>query len=550
MSIKPPSITFKPAGKNKPCTTIIEGNLNVKKNIIANCNLKVKKDLTVNKCLNVKNIVYTTETINETGKTVSGEKSLTWVNTCGTGVLANGIKDGFYKKIIKVDENTEQILENPNTSGILSNNIYGWSVSMSNDGKYALVGAPNWVTGDGQITQGAVIVYSLSGDTWNKEQEIRSSGIDDGDEFGYSVSISDDGKTIAIGARQEDTGSGIIDNGAVYIYKYDGTSWTGEYKIVASDGLSGDEFGYSVAISGDGNSLVVGAPLRNSPSNDEGSVYFYEYGGTGIGWTGEQRIDDPRITPSISDRFGDRFGWSVDISNDGNYAILGSFNSSGPGEAYMYGLSGGSWTSIQSMTASDGGNTDRFGFSVSITKDGKYIAIGSINEDTGVSNDGAVYIYKYDGTNWTNEEKIIASDGQQFDRFGNSVSISSDGKYLIVGTGNYINLSGRPGKAYIFYREDCKEDGQWIEKKINNIDSPQINDKFGYSVSISENGCYSIVGQPNYDTSTTNNVGRAYIYNTNFYCLEYNEIDSLLLVDDGDSACFVYNEDYGKWIKI
>jgi hypothetical protein len=537
MSIKPPSITFKPAGKNKPCTTIIEGNLNVKKNIIANCNLKVKKDLTVNKCLNVKNIVYTTETINETGKTVSGEKSLTWINTCGTGVLADGIKDGFYKKIIKVDENSEQILENPNTStGV--NESFGWSVSMSTDGKYAVVGVPNW---QNDYQCGRAFVYGLSGGSWTSIQELTASDGVSGDQFAWSVSISGDSKYIAIGSIQGgDSGTGITGDGAVYVYEYDGTSWTGEEKVIASDGEINDQFGYSLAISDDGNRLVVGAPFTDSLSNnDEGSVYFYEYGGTGIGWTGEQRIDDPR---SIE---GDRFGWSVDISNDGNYAILGSFNDSGPGEAYMYGLSGGSWTSIQELTASDGGNIDRFGFSVSITKDGKYIAIGSINEDTGVINDGAVYIYKYDGTIWTNEEKLISSDGQQFDRFGNSVSISSDGKYLIVGTGNFTNLSGRPGKAYIFYRED----GQWIEKKINNTDSPQNNDRFGYSVSISENGCYSIVGKPSYNDGPTNNVGRAYIYNNNFYCLEYNDIDSVVLTDEGDSACFVYNEDYGKWVK-
>ena len=126
---------------------------------------------------------------------------------------------------------------------------------------------------------------------------------------------------------------------------------------------------------------------------------------------------------------------------------------------------------------------------------------------------------------------------------------SKAGKYLIIGTNRFATNPGNIGKAYIFYREACKEDGQWIEKKINNTDSPQTDDKFGYSVSISENGCYSIVGKPGYDTST-NNVGRAYIYNTNFYCLEYNDIDSLLLIDEGDSACFVYNEDYGKWFKI
>ena len=528
MSKKPCSISFKPDGKNKPCTTVINSNL------VAKCDIKV------NKCLNVKNIVYTTETINETGQTVSGEKSLTWVNTCGTGVLADGIKDGFYKKIIKVDENTEQILDNPNTStGI--NEQYGFSVSMSNDGKYAIVGVPNWPNND---NRGRAFVYGLSGGSWTSIQELTASDGETGDQYGFSVSINDDGKYIAIGSVNEDTGTGITNDGAVYVYKYDGTSWTNEEKIIASDGGTGDQFGYSVSISGDGNRLEVGAPRKNNIGNKAGAIYFYEYGGTSIGWTGEQILDNPNTTTG----FNDQYGFSVSMSNDGKYAVVGVPNWRNPfqrGRAFVYGLSGGSWTSIQELTASDGVDTDKFGFSVSITKDGKYIAIGAIGEDTGtgISDDGAVYVYEYDGTSWTNEEKIIASDGQSNDKFGGSVSLSSDGKYLIVGTGTN---SGRPGKAYIYYREDS----QWIEKKINNTDSPQDNDNFGFSVSISEDGCYSIVGKPQYNTSTANKVGRAYIYNTNFYCLEYNDINSVVLTDEGDSACFVYNEDYGKWVKI
>jgi hypothetical protein len=530
MSKKPCSISFKPAGKNKPCTTVINSNL------VAKCDIKV------NKCLNVKNIVYTTETINETGQTVSGEKSLTWINTCGTGVLADGIKDGFYKKIIKADENTEQILDYPGMDKKQSR-YFGWSVSMSNDGKYAVVGAREEFDFNGEV-----YIYGLSGGTWNLLQGLTASDGEPADNFGYSVSIRDDGKTIAVGARQEDEKA--QNAGAVYIYKYDGTSWTGEEKVTASNGATGDQFGYSVAISDDGNRLVVGAQGKDiSGTNDVGGIYFYEYGGTSIGWTGEQIIDNPNTTTGINERFG----WSVSMSNDGKYAVVGVpnwQNSSLRGRAIVYGLSGGSWTSIQELIASDGANFDQYAYSVSISGDGKYIAIGSIKEDTGVNNDGAVYVYEYDGTSWTNEEKIIASDGEQNDSFGGSVSLSSDGKYLIVGSSSEFVSSGRPGKAYIYYREDCKEDGQWIERKINNTDSPQNDDNFGFSVSISEDGCYSIVGQPNYNSPSSNNEGRAYIYNTNFYCLEYNDIDSILLIDEGDSACFVYNEDYGKWVKI
>ena len=532
MSKKPCSISFKPTGKNKPCTTVINGNL------VAKCDIKV------NKCLNVKNIVYTTETINETGQTVSGEKSLTWINTCGTGVLADGIKDGFYKKIIKVDETTEQILDYPG-SITTQKEFFGWSVDISNDGKYAVVGARQEVNFNGEV-----YIYGLSSGTWNLLQGLTASDGAAADNFGWYVSINDDGKTIAVGAKNED--SKVNNAGAVYIYKYDGTSWTGEDKITASDGANSDNFGFSVAISGDGNRLVVGAPNKDIGVPNVGSIYFYEYGGTSIGWTGEQIINNPNTSNGLNERFG----WSVSMSTDSKYTVVGVpnwQNNSQRGRALVYGLSGGSWTSIQGLTASDGVFFDQYGWNVSISGDGKYIAIGSINEDTGtgISDDGAVYVYEYDGTSWTGEEKVIASDGQNNDNFGSSVSISSDGKYLIVGSGTEFVTTSRPGKAYIFYREDCKEDGQKKKKKINNTDLPQTNDRFGYSVSISENGCYSIVSQPYYDGPNNQfDIGRAYIYNNTFYCLEYNDIESLLLIEEGDSACFVYNEDYGKWVKI
>jgi len=131
---KPSSISFKPAGKNKPCTTVINGDLKVKKNIVAQC------DLTVKKCLNVKNIVYSnTETITETGQTVSGVKSLSWINTNGQGELSDNTKDGFYKKVIKISEgsSTEGWTSVGNT-GDINSLVYSICCNNQNDELYIL----------------------------------------------------------------------------------------------------------------------------------------------------------------------------------------------------------------------------------------------------------------------------------------------------------------------------------------------------------------------------------------------------------------------------
>ena len=139
MSKKPCSISFKPAGKNKPCTTVINGGLKVKKNIDAEC------DITVKKCLNVKNIVYSnTETITETGQTVSGVKSLSWINTNGQGELSDNTKDGFYKKVIKISEgsSTEGWTSVGNT-GDVNSNVHSICCNNQNDELYILTDSTN-----------------------------------------------------------------------------------------------------------------------------------------------------------------------------------------------------------------------------------------------------------------------------------------------------------------------------------------------------------------------------------------------------------------------
>ena len=150
----------------------------------------------------------------------------------------------------------------------------------------------------------------------------------------------------------------------------------------------------------------------------------------------------------------DQFGNSVSISSDGNTAIVGadgeSTGGSYAGAAYIFRGDGTTWTQQVKIMASDKEANDRFGDSVSISSDGNSAIVGAYLEDTGGLNAGAAYLFGWNGTNWTQQAKIMAGDNETGDFFGDSVSISSDGSSAIVGAYNEDTGGSNAGAAYIF----------------------------------------------------------------------------------------------------
>jgi hypothetical protein len=221
-----------------------------------------------------------------------------------------------------------------------------------------------------------------------------------------------------------------------------------EFKLTASDGAADDYFGWSVAI--DGDYALVGAPGERGYYPDvPGSAYifkriksFYFPAGKDF-W-----IQQARLTASDG-KAGDHFGWSVAI--DGDYALVGNpgddDKGADSGSAYIFKRNGIKWYEQQKLTASDGKAGDRFGFSVAIdvASDGEYALVGALRDD----DKGSAYIFKWDGTSWTQQAKLTASDGAAYDRFGESVAIA--GEYVLVGAPTDSFFSDPdPGSAYIY----------------------------------------------------------------------------------------------------
>jgi hypothetical protein len=257
---------------------------------------------------------------------------------------------------------------------------------------------------------------------WLEKQKLLASDGAAYDKFGWSVSLSGDYAIVgAIG--------GEYGKGAAYLFKRDGESWIQQVKLFASDGYYLDNFGRSVSISGD--YVIVGA---EGYDNSKGSTYIFKR--DVASWVQQAKL-------LASDGYSaDRFGWSVSIIGD--YAIVGALNNGDnyEGSAYIFKRDGESWIEQQKLIASDGAESDNFGNSVSISDD--YAIVGAFYDDY----KGSAYIFKRDGENWIEKQKILASDGIYEDRFGQSVSISNN--YAIVGAEQSYN--GGPGSAYVFKR--------------------------------------------------------------------------------------------------
>jgi hypothetical protein len=347
--------------------------------------------------------------------------------------------------------------------------------------------------------KGAAYIFTKSGSTWTEQQKITSGTY--GDQLGYSVSISGDGNTAICGARYEDTGR--IESGAAYIFTRTGSPgvWTEQQKLKASDPGTGDHFGVSVSISSDGNTCIVG-----SSAGSMGAAYVFSK--TGSTWTEQQKITSDDI------QLGDEFGNSVAISGDGNTCIVGAYfedsPSSNTGAAYVFARSGspGVWTQQEKLLASDRSGDDHFGNSVAISGDGNTAIVGAHYEDTGGVEAGAAYIFTRTGSpEWSEQQKIQSSDIDSNDQFGQDVSLNDNGNTAIVGA-RYVNIGGSTtGAAYIFTRAGAT----WSEQQKILASDKGSGDYFGTSVSLSNDGLSTIIGAWGEDTGGSR-AGAAYIF--------------------------------------
>lgn len=356
---------------------------------------------------------------------------------------------------------------------------FGWSVALSGDGNTLAVGSEDdssatGVNGDvndsSKPLAGGVNIYTRSGGTWSHQAFLKAGNTDAGDDFGLALALSEDGNTLVAGARGDDSNARTVngdgtDNsangaGSAFVFVRNGATWSQQAYLKASNADPSDSFGESVAISGDGNLVVVGAPGERSNA-------------TGV---------------------------------DGDPTI----NSVDSGAAYVFQRSGTAWTQQHYLKASNSGSSRNFGLKVAVSSDASTIAVGGPNErsasrgingstssSTTGTNSGAVWVFAATATSWRQQAYVKASNADANDFFGSSISLSTDGSVLAVGAfqegsgapgfnGTQNNDAGASGSgaAYLFRRSGTA----WTQAAYLKSLQPTAGGNFGRALALARDG--------------------------------------------------------------
>jgi hypothetical protein len=376
----------------------------------------------------------------------------------------------------------------------------GYSVSLSSDGKIVAIGS-RWNDDNGDKS-GHVRVFKCNEDDINNRKweqlgdAIPGEAADD--QSGWSVSLSSDGTIVAIGAGSNDNGRG---SGHVRVYEYDSINgWTQLGQDIDGEAAY-DNSGYSVSLSSDGKIVAIGAIKNNDGGKWSGHVRIFKYDGT----TWKQLGQD---IPGKA--MYDESGWSVSLSADGKIVAIGTPYSRSSGNVRIFKYDGTTWKQLgQDIDHAIPG--DHTGRSVSLSSDGKIVAIGAPeNDGINGADSGHVRIFKYDETTWKQLGNAIPGEAAG-DRSGWSVSLSSDGKIVAIGARLNDGGGANSGHVRVFkYNEDDINNRKW-EQLGNDIDGETAGDQSGYSVSLSSDGTIVAIGAP-YNDDGGDKSGQVRIY--------------------------------------
>jgi len=463
--------------------------------------------------------------------------------------------------------------------------LAGDAVALSKDGSTLAVGAPFESSGasgiDGDQSDesvygaGAVYVYTRDGEDWAQQAYVKASNPGLTDNFGYMTVLSADGNTLAVSAHFEsgsDTGvdadqedDSIPQAGAVYVFTRTAGNWTQQAYIKATntgelgqgeDFGDGDQFGHSMALSDDGDTLVVSAITEDSASpgidgdqsdnsaRSAGAVYLYRR--TGTTWQHDAYIK------ASNPGDGDLFGYSIAITADGGKLAVGSFDEDGSqagtneqqddevrgsGAVYLFDYDGGTWHQTAYLKASNSEGGDSLGVTVAISDDGNTLAAAALDEDgtsTGVGNypepdqdtdasTGAVYIFANRGGTWSEQAYLKASNTGANDLFGSRLALSGDGNTLAAAAqledsatqgidgAQDDDTAEEAGAVYVFSRTG----DAWSQQAYVKGSNTEAFDEFGSSMSLSRDGSLLAIGAQ-FEDSTATGLGGDQSDNTGF----------------------------------
>ena len=331
---------------------------------------------------------------------------------------------------------------------------------------------------------------SMAG-SWIETQKLLASDGGTLDEFGHSVSLS--GDTVLIGApANSDNGAWT---GSAYIFIRTGTTWIQQQKLLPSDSALDDTFGLCVSL--DGDTALIGSGWDDNENGvDAGSAYVFTR--TGTTCTQQAKL------LALDGAAGDCFGASVALSGDNALigAVFDDDNGVDSGSAYMFTRSGTTWNQQAKLLASDGAAGDQFSYyTCSLSGDTALIS-APFHDDKGADS-GSAYVFTRTGTTWTQQTKLLASDGRAADYFGISIALSVD--TALIGASYHDSSGSNSGSAYVFTRSGTT----WTQQQNLTVSDGTAGDYFGGFVSLS--GDTALIGSWGDDDNGSES-GSAYVF--------------------------------------
>jgi hypothetical protein len=380
--------------------------------------------------------------------------------------------------------------------------------------------ATNAAAGTIALTPGTPLVVTLTAtDSDNADANLAITLESGGDLFKFAT-ISQDSSVVTITPRTADSATSLgSDGSATLTFKASdgigvasvvntftlsfginwGTDTITETIVRASNGGTGDYFGHkNCAVNHDGTYVAVGAHYEDTGATNAGSAYIYYYNGSS--WAEQQHITRPVNTEA-------KFGLGSSINGDGDIAVFGGQAGTNTGAAYVYTRSGTTWTYRARLQGNDLSNYDQFamkGQDLAMSKTGDYIAIGAEEQST---TRGALYVFTGSGASWSQQAKILHSSPANYDQFGQSVDINSDGTYIIAGAQAHDTGGANTGSAFIFTRSGST----WSQQAELQGDDTAAGHRIGRGVAINGDGTYAAAGAI-YTTNNYASDGTVYVF--------------------------------------
>ena len=432
--------------------------------------------------------------------------------------------------------------------------LTGRTLAMSRDGNTLAVASPDessaatGVNGNQKDEtasgSGAVYVFTRggAGKPWAQQAYLKASNTDAYDSFGFSLALSADGSTLAVTATREDSNASGIngtqtdnsaeDSGAAYVFARTGGKWSQQAYVKASNTDAGDQFGWSVTLSDDGNTMAVGAPTESSKARgvngdqadnsaaNAGAVYVFSR--TGVTWSQQSYLKGAQTDA------GDLFGFCVDLSSDGKTLAICGFDEDGgvpgingneadnskggSGCVYIFVRDGATWKQTTYLKQSNlNHNQDAFGSALALSGDGKTLVVDAADEDgtvggingvqyageqIGDNSNGALYVFVSTNGTWSQQAYIKSSNVRVNDLFGIRLAVSTNGNVLVASsmlqggggrgvTANQQDFSAEEsGAVYVFTRTGTT----WTQRTYLKSPNSDAYDEFGSGVAMSGDG--------------------------------------------------------------